>query len=380
MMRAMSHHARAQEPVPTLPAIARPLLAWYDREAADLPWRGTRDPYRVWLSEVMLQQSRIATVRPYYERFVAAYPTVEALAAAPLDAVLKQWEGLGYYSRARHLHQTAGIIAREHGGRFPLDSASLQALPGIGRYTAGAIASIVSGEPVPVLDGNVIRVLARLIDLPDNVARAQTRQQLWALAAQGVPAERPGDYNQAIMELGQKICRPRQPRCAECPLQALCLAHARGTQASRPVKTARGPVPHYDVAAGVIEDERGHLLIAQRPLEGLLGGLWEFPGGKCEPGETLPDALARELREELAIEVAIGDRIAQVRHAFTHFRITLHAYECRYIGPLAPYDAPQTFGVRDWRWVPRAGLGDYSFGKADRAVIDVLHGRQPRLL
>ena len=351
------------------------LLAWYDRAAADLPWRRSGDPYRIWLSEIMLQQTQVETVIPYYERFLAAFPTVEALAAAPLAAVLKLWEGLGYYSRARRLHRAARIIVGDLGGRFPTTADALRQLPGVGPYTAGAVASIAFGQRAPVLDGNVIRVFARLTDLDADVGQPQVRADLWALAARWLPAERPGDYNQALMELGRTVCRPRAPLCAACPLRAHCRAYAAGTQASRPVKARRAPIPHYDVAAGLIWDESGRLLIAQRPLDGLLGGLWEFPGGKREPGETLEDCLRRELREELAIEVEVGELFTVVRHAFTHFRITLHAFSCRYLaGP------PQAIGARAWAWAAPEHLDAYTFGRADRDVIAALRARRDMLL
>ncbi len=351
------------------------LLAWYDRHAADLPWRATRDPYRVWLSEVMLQQTQVETVKPYYARFLAAYPTVQALAAARLDDVLKLWEGLGYYSRARSLHRAAQAIVQQHGGQFPAEAAALEKLPGVGRYTAGAVASIAFDQPTPVVDGNVIRVLARLLDLPDDVTQAAVQARLWQTASAWMPRERPGDYNQALMELGRVVCRPRRPRCAVCPIRQHCLAAARGTQAQRPVKTRRPIAPHYDVTAGLIWDDQGRLLIAQRPPDGLLGGLWEFPGGKQEPGETLPACLRRELREELGIEVEVGELFVRVRHAFTHFRITLHAFDCRYLG-----GPPQALGVQAWAWAAPNELGRYSFGKADRDIIRALHDRRGWLL
>jgi A/G-specific adenine glycosylase len=352
------------------------LLNWYERQAADLPWRSApTDPYRVWLAEIMLQQTRVQTVIPYYTRFLSAYPQVLALAAASLDDVLKLWEGLGYYSRARNLHKTARIIAAEYGGQFPQTAGELQQLPGIGRYTAGAIASIAFDQPVPVLDGNVIRVFSRLIDLPDDVRSSATQARLWQLAADWLPPERPGDYNQALMELGRQVCKPRRPDCEACPLRAHCRAHAAGTQTQRPVKARKAPIPHFDVAAGIIYDDDGRILIAQRPPEGLLGGLWEFPGGKLEPGETAPQALRRELREELAIEVEVGELFVVVRHAFTHFRISLHAFACRYLsGP------PQTIGAQAFAWVWPEQFSRYSFGKADREVIAALRERRNMLL
>ena len=349
------------------------LLAWYERTAAALPWRASHDAYRVWLSEIMLQQTQVETVKPYYERFLSAYPTVSDLAAAPLDDVLKLWEGLGYYSRARNLHRAAQAVAAQ-GGDFPRTVDELLALPGIGRYTAGAIASIAYGVRAPVLDGNVIRVYARLLDLPDDVTQTATQAKLWDQAEAWLPEQRAGDYNQALMDLGRLVCKPKKPLCGQCPIRDYCLAYQRGTQDERPVKKAKAPTPHYDVTAGMIWNERGELLIAQRPLDGLLGGLWEFPGGKQEDGETLPDCLQRELREELAIEVEVGELFTRVEHGFTHFRITLHAFTCRYVS-----GEPQALGVRDWKWVLPGELSRYSFGKADRQVIDALDSRRGML-
>lgn len=351
------------------------LLAWYDAHAAQLPWRESADPYRVWLSEIMLQQTQVETVMPYYMRFLVNYPDIFALAAAPLDDILKLWEGLGYYSRARNLHQTAIRIATDYGGKFPETVEGLLQLSGVGRYTAGAIASIAFGQAAPLLDGNVIRVFARLTDLADDVTQNTVQAKLWQLADEWLPLERVGDYNQALMELGRTVCKPRQPLCGECPIQAYCAAFANGTQAERPVKKKKAQTPHYDVAAGIIANDKGQLLIAQRPLEGLLGGLWEFPGGKQEIGETLPECLRRELREELAIEVEVGELFVKVRHAFTHFKITLHAFECRYVG-----GEPQTLGVLAWAWVVPEALDRYSFGKADRQVIAALRARRGMLL
>lgn len=355
------------------------LLNWYDRAAAALPWRESQpdtraDAYRVWLSEIMLQQTQVETVKPYFERFLNAYPTVEALAAAPLADVLKLWEGLGYYSRARNLHKTAVIVTTEHGGQFPQTVEGLLALPGIGRYTAGAIASIAFGVRAPVMDGNVIRVFSRLLDLDADVRLPATQNQLWQVAEDWTPETRAGDYNQALMELGRTICKPRNPLCEQCPIQSHCLAYQCGTQALRPVKSKKAPTPHYQVTAGIIRDDAGRILIAQRPLEGLLGGLWEFPGGKQEPDETLPDCLQRELREELAIEVEVGELFRVVQHGFTHFSITLHAFHCRWIS-----GEPQKLGVHDWAWVTEEELPRYSFGKADRQIISALSERRGML-
>ena len=345
------------------------LLAWYDANGRDFPWRGDISPYHTWVSEVMLQQTQAATVLPYYLRFIERFPTVQALAAADVDEVLKLWEGLGYYRRAHNLHRAARIIAEQHGGELPRDEKALLALPGIGRYTAGAIRSIAFAEPAPVLDGNVKRVLARLDDISASIDERETEKQLWARAAELVPTDRPGDFNQAMMELGATLCLPADPQCAVCPVAAFCQARANGTQDRRPVRTPKQRIPHYDVAAGVVwhASDPDRFLIAQRPAEGMLGGLWEFPGGKQEPGEQLPQTLARELQEELAIEVAVGEKFAAIKHAFTHFRITLHAFHARHLA-----GEPQRIGVDDWRWVTLEELDAFAFAKTDRQIIEAL--------
>ena len=352
---------------------ARDLLAWYDQIGVELPWRGSREPYRVWLSEIMLQQTQVETVKPYFERFLAAYPTVEDLAAAPIEDVLKLWEGLGYYSRARNLHRAAGQVV-ERGG-FPPTVAGLLELSGIGRYSAGAIASIAFDLRVPVVDGNVIRIFSRVCDLDADVTQTATKQRLWQIAEEALPEARVGSYNQALMDLGRLICKPRAPLCADCPVSAHCLAYQHGTQTKRPVKPAKAKIPHYDVTAGIIWNARDEVLIAQRPLDGLLGGLWEFPGGKQEAGESLPECLRRELREELAIEVEVGDLFTVVKHGFTHFKITLHAFTCQYVS-----GEPQKLGVRDFAWVTPDQFDAYAFGKADRQVIAALRARGGMLL
>ncbi len=354
------------------------MLRWYDAQAVSLPWR-VRDSeplperaYHVWLSEIMLQQTQVETVKPYYARFLAAYPAVQNLAAAPLDDVLKLWEGLGYYSRARNLHRAAIQVVERFGGQFPQTVTELLSLPGIGRYTAGAIASIAYGIPAPVLDGNVIRVYARLFNIPDDVSLPAAQAKLWQIAADLLPEERPGDYNQALMDLGRLICKPRAPLCEDCPVQKHCAAYARGVQESRPVKAKKPETPHYQVTAGLIWNDGGELLIAQRPLNGLLGGLWEFPGGKQESGETLQACLRRELHEELNIEVEVGELFAVVKHAFTHFKITLHAFNCRYHENSGE---PEALGVADWAWVMPNDLDRYAFGKADRQIMASLLSR-----
>lgn len=363
--------------MPDTKPIAAPLLAWYSQQAAALPWRENTDPYRVWLSEMMLQQTQVTTVIPYFLRFTDHFPTVQDLAAADRDVVLKLWEGLGYYSRARNLHKAAQMVVSDFKGQFPASAEILQTLPGVGRYTAGAIASIAFDLPVPVLDGNVMRVFSRIFNIAEDVTLPATQKHLWALAEALVPAERPGDYNQALMELGRTICKPRNPLCEACPVNQLCAAYQLGIQEERPVKAKKAATPHYDVTAGLIRNSERHLLIAKRPDDKLLGGLWEFPGGKQEPGETLEDCLARELHEELNIQVAVGQFFVQVKHAYTHFKITLHVFECTW---LPEGGEPECLACADWLWVDESDLEQFAFSAADRQVIAELKARPGKLL
>jgi A/G-specific adenine glycosylase len=350
-----------------LPRLHDDLIGWFTRHKADLPWRRTTDPYAIWLSEIMLQQTQVTTVIPYYARFLERFPTVGTLAAAPLDEVLKLWEGLGYYSRARNLHRAAQMIVTEFDGLFPASVEGLRKLPGVGDYTAGAVASLAFGLDAPVLDGNVMRIFTRLFDIEDDITQATTKKTLWALAGRLVPAGRAGPWNEGLMELGRRICTPKTPDCDHCPVAAHCETRRLGIQLERPVKAPRPKTPHYDVTAAVTRRDDGRLLIAQRPAEGMLGGLWEFPGGKREPGETLPECLRREIREELGIEIEVGEQIGTVRHAYTHLRITLYAFECRLVR-----GEPQALGCADWAWVTIDELDRYAFPVTDQKIIAML--------
>jgi A/G-specific adenine glycosylase len=324
-----------------LAALRRRLLHWYDSHRRPLPWRTpsgiTPDPYRVWLSEAMLQQTRVETVRPYFTRWLERFPTLEALAASPLEDVLRAWEGLGYYSRARNLHRAVREVSERYGGRVPDDPESFRALPGVGRYTAGAVMSIAFGREEPVVDGNVRRVFARWTD------RAEPADaDLWRLAADLVAGERPGDLNQSLMELGATVCTPRSPRCSECPVSMHCAARAAGSQAERPARRRSRPLPREERVAAVIEHEDGRVLIARRPAEGRLGGMWEFPGAPTEPEEEAPAAAERAATDGLGLTVRGGESIAVVEHAFTHVLVSYHAVRCSLISgeprPLC-YDA-----------------------------------------
>ncbi|UCC48669.1 MAG: A/G-specific adenine glycosylase, partial [Gemmatimonadota bacterium] len=315
------------------------------------------DPYGVWIAEVMLVQTQVEIVIPHYLRFLERFPGVRALAAADLDEVLKLWEGLGYYARARNLHAAAHVIVERHGGELPADERSLRALPGVGPYIAAAVSSIAFGQPALAVDGNVRRVLSRLCDLPKP--HTDTLREL----GRPLVAERPGDVNQALMDLGSSVCTPRSPRCPACPLESLCLARARGTTDQRPGRRPPRKRPHHDIAVGVVWRD-GQILIAKRRPEGLLGGLWELPGGKAEPGESLKAALAREVGEELDIEVEPDEKIATVDHAYSHFEITLHAFHCRYLA-----GTPKPLGCQEFAWVRPNELDHYAFPAANRRVL-----------
>ena len=325
----------------------------------------------------MLQQTQVASVTPYFERWMIRFPTVRALAVAPLDDVLKAWEGLGYYARARNLHAAAQIIVTQHGGEIPADREALLRLLGIGRYTAGAILSLAFGQTEPILDGNVRRVLCRIDDIPDDPKAPATERQLWERAealVRAAPAGRAGDLNEALMELGALVCTPGRPNCAVCPLAKGCLAHARGVETERPVKTPRKQTPHHDVTAALIQDPDGRFLIVRRPAGGLLGGLWSFPGSaaggcpmaKAETG-ALAICLADALRETLGIQVEVGEALPTIRHAYTHFRITLHPLHCRVVS-----GEPQALGYPEVRWVPAAAMMSYAFPVTDRKIAGML--------
>lgn len=340
-------------------SIRRALLAWFRRHRRDLPWRNTRDPYAIWVSEIMLQQTRVETVVDYYQRFLQKFPTVASLAHAPEDDVLKLWEGLGYYSRALNLHKAAGIVVHKWNGRFPRTAGEWQSLPGVGRYTAGAIASIAYGIRAPVLDGNVKRVLTRLYAIPDRLDRSDTIHRLWQLADELVSPRSPGDFNQAMMELGARLCLPKKPLCEQCPIHRWCDALQQGNPEAYPLRTPKKSIPHYEVVAAAIY-KNGRYLLGKRPPGGLLGGLWEFPGGKVEKGETHEEALRREIREEIGIEVDIGERIASVDHGYSHYTVTIHLYRCTHTDGV-----PQTIYHSRLRWTPKSQFQRLSFPAAN---------------
>ena len=361
------------------PATAAALLGWWEtngrRDRAQKPWMFTPvgcwptaaedlDPYGIWIAEVMLQQTQLAVALPYWERWMAAFPTLEALADASLDQVRLQWQGLGYYSRARRLHEAAQILV---GRPWPRTLEGWIDLPGIGRTTAGSILSSAFNAPLPILDGNVKRVLARLTAHPRPPARDEAHFWRWSEAL--LDAVRPRDTNQALMDLGATLCTPRSPSCERCPWRLHCAAYASGDPCRWPVTDAPKPLPFQVIGVGVVLNEAGEVLIDQRLEEGLLGGMWEFPGGKQEESETIDACISRELREELAIEVTVGELLISVDHAYSHKKLRFVVHLCTWLS-----GEPQPLASQQVRWVRPDQLNDYPFPAANARIIEALLG------
>jgi A/G-specific adenine glycosylase len=341
---------------------ARDLLAWYDGQKRDLPWRINRDPYRVWVSEIMLQQTRVETVKPYYENFMRKFPTVEALADAPEEEVLKAWEGLGYYSRARNLQAAAREVKATYGGIVPDTPEEIAKLKGIGPYTAGAILSIAYEKPEPAVDGNVMRVFSRLLLMDDDIAKPATRIKMEHLIRQVIPEGRAGDFNQALMELGALVCVPRTPQCLTCPVFDYCLARREGVQEELPVKGKAKPPRPVSYLVAVIRRE-GELLISKRPEQGLLAGMWEFPMVETDQVEWAEDILPDALQSRYGLEVNVEKPLTQIQHTFSHLQWLLHVYLCEYQsgGDQLPATA---------RFVPDGELSRYAFPVAHNKIIE----------
>jgi len=342
------------------------LLAWYDEHKRDLPWRHSRDPYAIWISETMLQQTRVETVIPYYTRFLERFPSVEDLAIADRDEVLQHWVGLGYYSRARNLHDAAQAVVDEYGGSLPDEADALRSLPGIGRYTAGAVASIAFDRPEAIVDGNVVRVLARVLGIREDVGINRVREDLWREAGALAQGERPGDLNQALMELGATRCTPRSPDCISCPWRTACAARKSGDAEALPVKSGKKkPRPIFATAAWL--PRRNTILAVRRPSKGLLADLWELPGGELAAGADPVLDLEQSLTENLGLAPIGAERVGRVEHVFTHLRLQLHVFRCR--------------GVRgrvrlrehaEHRWVSPARFDDLPYAAITRKALALL--------
>ena len=356
------------------------LLSWWQvqgrRDPVQKPWMFTADgrwpapdeglnPYPIHVAEVMLQQTQLAVVRPYWQRWMQAFPTLEALAAASLEQVRLQWQGLGYYSRARRLHEAAQQLVDQ---AWPRELEGWMALPGIGRTTAGSIVSSAFNAPEPILDGNVKRVLARLLAHPHPPAR--NTALFWRWSESLLDQQRPRDFNQALMDLGATVCTPRQPACAACPWRGECAAYAAGDPRRWPVTETPKPLPHQVIGVGVVLNAAGEVLIDQRLEEGLLGGMWEFPGGKQEAGETIGACIDRELMEELGITVQVGEELITVDHAYSHKKLRFVVHLCTWVS-----GDPQPLASQQVRWVRPESLNNYPFPAANARIIAALLDR-----
>src|SRR5262245_12424156 len=343
------------------------LLRWYDDHQRDLPWRNTTDPYPVWISEVMLQQTQVQTVIPYYLRFLEQFPSIGELAHADTDALLKLWAGLGYYSRARNLQKAARIVLDQFNGEFPREYRDVLTLPGIGRYTAAAIVSIAFRESYAVLDGNVSRVLARLLRIAGDPKSSAIQSRLWTAAQRLLPADRPGDFNQAVMELGATVCSPRQPRCLLCPWTRHCLARQEGLQELLPQKVQREKTRKL-LRAAVIIRHRGRFLIVRRSGRGLLEGFWEFPSTELRPNGSTMEIVRRFVAETYQARVESFEPFITVKHSITSRRIELQVFQARVAGGLKPNGH-----AMDCRWVRLRDMGQYPFAAASQRIVEALN-------
>lgn len=352
----------------------RKLLIWFRQHKRVLPWRlEPRDPYNVWLAEVMLQQTQVATVIPYYERWLQRFPNLRSLAQANQDDVLKQWEGLGYYARARNLHGASQIIINKFNGRMPNDTETLLTIPGIGRYTAGAIASLAFGKHAAILDANVARVLIRVFNITSHSKTPDTIRLLWSLSQRLLPRTHCGGFNEALMDLGALVCTPQKPDCPRCPLSIICIAYAKGTQHHLPVKTNATSKPHKHLVSAVLVNDL-RMLVAQRPRRGLLGGLWEFPGGEVQTTavpspKVLARALTRLLKQQLGIDTPVKSRdfIGEVHHSFSHFSITRHV---AFVTLEQPWNATATTEAYiNVMWADADKMKQLAFTRSDLRIL-----------
>ena len=343
-------------PFPRREKIQKSLLRWYERHGRDLPWRETRDPYAIWVSEVMLQQTQVDTVIPYYERFLKVLPTVRHLARAGLSKVLKLWEGLGYYSRARNLHRGSRMVVEQFGGKLPVTLHELLTIPGVGQYTAGAILSIAFNKEAPILDGNVKRVLSRVFAVRKDPKDGETERFLWQLSGSLIPEGYASAFNQALMDLGATLCTPRDPQCLLCPLRGLCRAVVAGNPEDYPTRKPRKLIPHLEAVAAVICKD-GKVLLRQRPPEGLLGGLWEFPNWKSERRPRL--RLRNYIKKEMGMNVEVKESLGTFKQTYSHFKLTLHVFRT-----IATDCKSNTEG----EWVSVAKLSRYPMSRIHRRI------------
>ncbi|MCP4366533.1 MAG: A/G-specific adenine glycosylase [Deltaproteobacteria bacterium] len=337
----------------------RSLLNWYGKNKRDLPWRKTGDPYKIWLSEVMLQQTQVKTVIPYYQRWLERLPFIQDLAAASEHKVLKLWEGLGYYNRCHNFQKAAQLVCRQYNGKVPDHPDLFLKLPGVGPYILSAVMSIAFKRVLPVVDGNVLRVVTRYIELWDDISKSGTKNKVYQMLLDLIPENNPGNFNQAVMELGALVCTPKNPTCSSCPLKKTCQAKEKESIESLPVRIRNKKIPLYKVALAVIL-KNNKFLIQKRPTTGHLAGMWEFPGGKIKTDESAELAVTRECREELDVSVKIIQKLKTVKHAYTHFKIELNIFICQLSS--STIQAQQSQPIR---WIDLDEMSQYPFPAAN---------------
>ncbi|MDD4599899.1 Adenine DNA glycosylase [bioreactor metagenome] len=334
--------------------LATQLLDWYDKNSRDLPWRKDNDAYKVWVSEIMLQQTRVEVVKDYYTRWMERFPTLEALAQTSEQEVLTYWQGLGYYNRARNLLSGVREVCAEYGGKVPDNAPAIQKLPGVGEYTAGAIASIAYNRPSPAIDGNVLRIFSRLFCLEEDITKQATKRKIDRLIRDHMSVERPGDFNQALMDLGSMVCIPQRPRCQLCPLATLCEAQARDVQDVLPVRTPKKAPLHIKLAAGIVI-QSSSLLITQRPATGMLAGMWEFPTVELAEDDSTSERLKTRIKSDLQQEVCVGKRLFHYIHTFSHRKWDISFYQCQWLAGNTISFPAHWLGLSELDTVPWAG-------------------------
>ena len=341
---------------------SKSLMTWYDQKKYSFPWRETSNPYYIWVSEIMLQQTQVNTVIPFYKAWIKRFPTINDVAKASDEEILKYWEGLGYYQRALNLRDACITIIDNYNSVIPQKKEELLNLKGVGDYTASAITSIAFGAPHPAIDGNLKRIMSRLLSLSNF--KIDSLNKIKDFLIKEMNNNRPGDFNQALMDLGRTICQPRAPKCINCPISIFCLSFKNKTTHLFPVKNKNKKIiPHYDIGVGVIWNN-DKILITKRKKNQLLGGLWEFPGGKIKNNESILHCIKREAQEELGIKIKVKEFIKTVNHQYSHFKITLHAYHCQYLS-----GEIKCIEVDDWEWISPKSFSDYPFPKANHYIF-----------
>ena len=346
-------------------SVSSKLLDWYNLHNYDFPWRNTHDPYSIWISEVMLQQTRVANVLPYYDRWLYSLPTIQSVSETHIDNILKLWEGLGYYARARNFHKACQIIIDKHVGNIPCDPNEFSKLPGVGPYICAAVMSIAFNMPIPAIDGNAVRVVSRLNAI--NISYPKSEKKIFSLLSGHIDPASPGAFNQAVMDLGREICTPKNPSCYICPVNMHCRAYVNNVVDKYPIQIKKPSRPKYHIAAGLIW-KNGKILISKRNSSGLLGGLWELPWGKIKQGENGRDCVARKARETLNVLIEPGACSGNIKHSYTHFLAIIDAYDCKFVS-----GRPSAIGCADFRWIYPYEVQQYAFHRASQKIFDKIN-------